>query len=141
MRAWRGYMESNARLMARLNRELQAAHGLTISEYQILVMLSEAPQRRMRMSELAEAVLSSRSRLTHQIGRMQQAGWVARERCTQDGRAVCAVMTDAGFALLEEAAPTHVAGVRRYLIDVMDDAEIATLGAIVTKMDQALEQQ
>jgi DNA-binding MarR family transcriptional regulator len=126
--SWRAYIAATTLLQERLSRELQAAHGLTISDYEILVRLSESPDRRLRMSGLAEHTLSSRSRLSHQIDRLEKAGLVERQACETDRRGANAVLTDVGFALLVEAAPTHVRGVREHLLDQLTDREFAALG-------------
>jgi DNA-binding MarR family transcriptional regulator len=128
--SWRAYLSASLLLQERLNRELQAAHDLTTTDYEILVRLSESPQRRLRMSELAEDVLSSRSRLSHQITRMAESGLVRREPCERDRRGFFAVLTEQGLDRLVAAAPTHVTGVRTHLLDQMSPAEFAELGRI-----------
>ena len=138
MRAWRGFIEGSQRLMEVLNRELQAGHGLSLADYRILVMLSESPDGSVRMSELADGVLSSRSRLTHQVRRMESEGLVVRSTCVDDGRGVLAVITDQGREKLTEAAPTHVRGVRSYLIDLLEPAELTGVAEVFGKVDAAL---
>jgi DNA-binding MarR family transcriptional regulator len=125
---WRAYITATTLLEEQLARELQAAHGLTMADYEILVRLSDSPTRRLRMSQLAERSLASRSRLSHQIDRMEKAGLVRREPCEEDRRGANAVLTDHGWKTLVEAAPTHVAGVREHLVDVLTDDEFAALG-------------
>ena len=125
---WRAYIAASELLSDRLSRELQASHGLTLADYEILVRLSEAPERRLRMSQLAEVTLSSRSRLSHQIDRMEKADLVRREACESDRRGANAVLTDHGWTVLVEAAPTHVAGVREHVVDLLSDKEFAALG-------------
>jgi DNA-binding MarR family transcriptional regulator len=127
-RAWRSYIRATILLQARLGRELQRAHGLTIADYEILVRLSESPGRRARMSELAELTQSSRSRLSHQITRMERAGLVSRQAYTEDRRGALAVMTDEGWQRLVDAAPTHVEGVRRHLVDQMSPEAFTEVG-------------
>ncbi len=124
-----------------LNRELQSEHGLSLAEYRILVMLSESPDGSLRMSDLADGVLSSRSRLTHQIRRMETEGMVERSQCVEDGRGVLAVVTDEGRRRLTAAAPTHVAGVRRYLVDLLTTSELKTVADVFTKVDTAVGQR
>ncbi len=124
---WRTYLLGSARLAERLDADLRN-FGLDLGEYEILVTLSEAPDRRVRMSELADSVHQSRSRLTHTIGRMENAALVDRASCPTDRRGVWAHLTDAGFELLEVAAQTHVEAVRRYFVDAMDEADYAALG-------------
>ena len=116
-RTWRTFMVAARLLFEQLDRELQKEAAVPGAYYEVLVRLSEAPDRRLRMSELADRSQSSRSRLSHTIARLEEAGWVNRERCPSDGRGSFAVLTDAGFAALEAAAPFHVEGVRTHLFD------------------------
>lgn len=138
MRAWRVYVDGSQRLMGVLNKDLQDAHDLTMAEYRILVMLSESPDGSRRMSELADGVLSSRSRLTHQIRRMEADGMVERNTCVDDGRGVLAVITNEGRRRLDEAAPTHVTSVRTHLVDLLTPKELSVLGDIFDKVDDAM---
>src|SRR5690348_11209865 len=115
MRAWRAYVIGTELLRQQLHRELQDAHDLTITDYEVLVQLSERPNHQLRMSDLAGRLASSKSRLSHQIARLEKAGLVRRRTCPDDARGVIAELTDAGMSTLEAAAPTHVAGVRRHL--------------------------
>ena len=126
---WRSYLAATTLLADRLSRELKAAHGITLADYEIFVRLSESEGRRMRMSHLADATLASRSRLSHQIDRLENAGLVVREPCEDDRRGANAVLTDAGYDLLVAAAPSHVAGVRQHLVDLLTDAQFAALGS------------
>jgi DNA-binding MarR family transcriptional regulator len=128
-RSWRAWIAASQLLNDRLNRELQEQHGLTMADYEILVRLSESPDRRMRMSELAEVTLSSRSRLSHQVDRMEKAGFVERQVCDDDRRGSFAAMTDHGWDTLVLAAPDHVDGVRRHLVDQLSASDFAALGA------------
>ncbi|MFC9786945.1 MarR family winged helix-turn-helix transcriptional regulator [Rhodococcus sp. NPDC127528] len=139
MRAWRGFIEGSQRLMEVLNRELQSRHRISLDDYRILVMLSESKEGAVRMSDLADGVLSSRSKLTHQVRRMEADGLVVRSTCVEDGRGVLAVITDGGRRRLAEAAPTHVGGVRRYLIDLLDDDELVGVATVFDKVDAALD--
>ena len=124
---WRAYLLGSARLAERLDADLRE-FGLDLGEYEILVTLSEAPERRARMSELADAVHQSRSRLTHTVSRMENAGLVDRASCPTDRRGVWAHLTDEGFRLLEVAAPTHVESVRRNFVEAMSEADYAAVG-------------
>jgi DNA-binding MarR family transcriptional regulator len=126
---WRAWLSASQLLNDRLSRELQETHGLTIADYEILVRLSEAHDRRLRMSDLAEQTLSSRSRLSHQIDRMEKAGLVDREVCENDRRGSFAVLTEPGWVALVDAAPDHVASVRAHLVDQLSDEDFAALGA------------
>ena len=124
---WRAWLHASARIEQYLDADLRS-FGLDLAEYEILVALSEAPGRQLRMSELAEAVHQSRSRLTHTVSRMETRGAVERLTCQADGRGVWAHLTDDGFALLERTAPHHVEGVRRILVDVVDPEDFRALG-------------
>ena len=124
---WRSYLLGSARLAERLDADLRE-FGLDLGEYEILVTLSEAPDRRVRMSELAEAVHQSRSRLTHTVSRMENAHLVERSSCPTDRRGVWAHLTGTGFELLEEAAPRHVEAVRRYFVEAMSEQDYAAVG-------------
>jgi DNA-binding MarR family transcriptional regulator len=137
-RHWRAWLAASILLNDRLSRDLQEQHGLTTADYEILVHLSEAPNRRLRMSELAERALSSRSRLSHQIDRMRRAGLVDRESCADDRRGAFAVLTDHGWNVLVASAPDHVEGVRRQLIDVLTPEEFAALGQACAKVADGL---
>jgi DNA-binding MarR family transcriptional regulator len=132
--AWRAYLEATTRVTDRLNDDLKRAFGLTLEDYEILVFLSEAPDRRMRMADLAGALLASRSRLTYRIDRLETAGLVARRPCPSDGRAIWAELTDAGHQRLVEAAPHHVRGVRAALIDHFTRPEWLHVGSILRRV-------
>lgn len=136
---WRAFLEASSILPERLSRELQESFGISIKDYEILVRLSETPERRIRMSELATLTLSSRSRLTHQIDRLEKAGYVWRGACAEDARGQWCHMSDKGWELLVQAAPTHVNGVRTHLVDVLTDAEFAALGKAMRKVVKHLE--
>jgi DNA-binding MarR family transcriptional regulator len=129
-RSWRAFLVGTTLLMDRLDRDLREQHRLSLPEYEILVRLSEADGGRMRMAQLADSVSHSRSRVTHTVSRMETAGLVARDACLSDGRGVEAVLTEHGRARLEDAAPTHVAGVRRMLVDLADDADFEAVGRV-----------
>jgi DNA-binding MarR family transcriptional regulator len=126
-RAWRAYMYSWMLLGDRLDRELTRATGISHAYYEILVQLSETEGRALRMSELAERCLSSRSRLSHAVSRLEERGWVRRQVCAEDGRGQLAVLTDAGFTALEQAAPVHVESVRTNLFDQLSPAQVAAM--------------
>lgn len=127
---WRNWLLAVARIDQYLDADLRR-HGLDLGEYEILVVLSEAPERQMRMSSLAELVHQSRSRLTHAVSRMERAGIVQRTSAEDDRRGVIANLTDAGFQLLEQAAPSHVAAVRRILVDACTPDDFAALGRVM----------
>lgn len=138
MRVWRSLLQASARLLDRLDDELLAAHEVSLPDYEVLVHLSEAPQRRRRMSELADRALMSRSRLTYRINRLEAAGLVVREACEDDRRGWFAVLTPVGQKLLEKAAPAHVAGVRRHLLDHIDRGELAPVADVLGRVAAAL---
>ena len=140
-RAWRAFLLGSTRLFEQLERDLREAHGLSLPEYEILVRLSEAPERSLRMAELASSVSHSRSRVTHTVSRLEAAGLVARSACLTDGRGVLATMTDEGYARLVAAAPTHVAGVRRYLVDVVDADDLEAAGRVFDAAARGLDPQ
>lgn len=124
---WRTYLLGSSRLAERLDADLRE-HGIDMGEYEILVVLEEAQDRRVRMSDLAESVHQSRSRLTHTIARMEKRNLVRRTLCPEDRRGVWAELTEAGFELLREAAPSHVACVRETFVEAMDPNDFAALG-------------
>ena len=126
-RIWRAYLLGSARLFERLDADLRDS-GLDLAEYEILVALEEVEGRRIRMSELAEAVHQSRSRLTHTIARMEKEGLVLRTTCPTDRRGVWAELTEAGLLLLQTAAPGHVDAVRRNFVEAMTPADYTALG-------------
>jgi DNA-binding MarR family transcriptional regulator len=130
-RVWRAFLGGTTVLMDRLDRDLRTQHGLSMPEYEILVRLSEASDRSIRMAELADAVSHSRSRVTHTIARLEREGIVTRGQCSDDGRGVSAVLTDHGFSVLEAAAHTHVRGVNDYLIENADPEDLAAMGRIM----------
>jgi DNA-binding MarR family transcriptional regulator len=136
---WRAFLAATHLLMDRLDRELQLAAGIPHAYYEILVRLSEAPARTMRMSDLAERCHSSRSRLSHAVNRLEENGWVRREAVAADRRGAVAVLTDAGLAALETAAPIHVEGVRRHVFDQLDAGQLEALGDISRRLYDHLE--
>ena len=133
-RAWRAFVAVSSVVMAELEHELEAAHGLSLGEYAVLVELSEAPDQRLRMSELAGHLHLSPSGLTRRLDLLVREGMVVRESCPSDRRAVYAVLTARGRERLEEAAPDHVAAVRRHLIDRMDDEQLAHLAEALERV-------
>ena len=124
---WRTYLLGSARITEVLDNDLRS-HGLDLGEYQILMCLEEAPDRSLRMSQLAERVHQSRSRLTHAISRLEGRGLVSRQRSQRDGRGVYATLTPEGFALLEKAAPSHVEAVRRIFVESVAPEDFSALG-------------
>jgi DNA-binding MarR family transcriptional regulator len=133
-RTWRAFLAATRLLFDQLDHELQRDAGMPHAYYEILVRLSEAPSRAMRMSELADRCQSSRSRLSHAVARLSERGWVRRESHPTDGRGWVAVLTDAGFDALAAAAPGHVAGVRAHLFDQLTPEQVAQLGEISERL-------
>src|SRR4051795_8337282 len=131
-RAWRGLVQMTSRLDARLNRELQQVSGLSLADYDVLVLLTEAPDGRLRVFELAEDLQWEQSRLSHHLARMQRRGLVAREECTTDRRGAFVVLTGAGRDAIEKAAPAHVATVRQLIFDGLSKEQVATLESFVS---------
>ena len=136
---WRSWLTATTVLREQLSRELHESHGLTITDYEILVRLSESDQKSIRMSDLAKLTLLSRSRLSHQIDRMETAGLVSRVVCPDDRRGQLAVLTSAGMKALVAAAPDHVEGVRKHFVDVLTDAEYKALGSAAKKIADHLD--
>ena len=129
-RVWRAYLAVSRKLFAAIDRQMQDESGIPQTYYIIMAMLSEAPGRSLRMSELADIVSSSPSRLSHAVDRLEERGWVRREDCPTDKRGQLAVLTDEGFAALAAAAPGHVEAVRGALFDALDPEQIRWLGTI-----------
>lgn len=125
---WRDYLVGTQRLADVLAHELEATSGLSSHEYEVLVRLSESPDRTLRMAQLADHLAHSRSRLTHTIRRMEQSGLVVRTACAEDARGVNCTMTDRGWEVLVAAAPGHVQSVRDHLVDVLTDDQFRALG-------------
>jgi DNA-binding MarR family transcriptional regulator len=125
---WRAFRDGTALLLDVLSRDLDDDSGLSLGEYEVLVRLSEAPARTLRMSELAGELAHSRSRLTHTIRRMESDGLVVRSPCVEDARGVNCTMTDAGWQRIVDAAPRHVESVRTNLVDVLTPDQLSALG-------------
>lgn len=136
---WRAWLTASKGLTDQLSRELQEKHGLTITDYEILVRLSESENNSIRMSDLATKTLLSRSRLSHQVDRMETAGLIQRQTCPDDRRGQLAVLTKVGVRALETAAPDHVNGVRAHLVDLLSDAEYQALGNAAKKITDHLD--
>jgi DNA-binding MarR family transcriptional regulator len=132
--SWRAFVESSWALHTRLEDELRATTGLSMSDYHVMVVLSEAPEHRARMGELASRLVFSPSRLTYQIGSMVKRGLVRKQACPDDGRGQEAVLTDAGMDALVAAAPLHLKTVRDSFIDHLDDEELAVIGRVFARI-------
>jgi DNA-binding MarR family transcriptional regulator len=128
--AWRAYLDMNAKLTAKLNREMQEQAGISIADFSVLVQLSEHVDGRMRVLELARALGWEKSRLSHQLSRMQQRGLVERANCNEDRRGAWIALTDRGQQTIDAAAPQHVEAVRKYVFDPLDTSQVGALDAI-----------
>lgn len=138
-RAWRAYIESSKVLFDALDRQLQRDADMPHAYYEILVTLSEVPDRSLRMSELADRTRSSRSRLSHAVARLEERGWVERVDCATDKRGQLAHLTDVGFDALAAAAPGHVEAVREHLVDRLTPDQIDQLRGIGEAIIAGLE--
>ena len=132
--AWRSFLRAHAQISRTLEAELVTAHDLPLASYDVLVQLSEAPDRGLRMTELAERVLLSRSGLTRLVDRLERDDLVKREACPSDARGTRAVLTDAGLARLRDAWPTHLHGVAEHVTGKLTPAEIDELGRLLGKL-------
>lgn len=132
--AWRGFLRVHAGLRGELDAELIAEHDLPLSSYEVLLFLNDSSDGRMRMSELADSVLLSRSGLTRLVDRLERVGLVVRQECDTDARGLETVITDEGRKRFAAARKTHLAGVRRRFLDLLDDDERATLASIWDRM-------
>jgi DNA-binding MarR family transcriptional regulator len=133
MKAWRQYIIASRRLLDALDEDL-SAHDLSMADYEVLAQLSDAPDRTMRMSELAEVAMISRSRLSHRIKVMEREGWVRREACPDDKRGSFAIMTPKGWKAIVAAAPDHVASVRSRFLDALDRDDQKALADIFDRV-------
>jgi DNA-binding MarR family transcriptional regulator len=127
--AWRGLLRVYASLVRALDAELDAEHGLPITSYEVLIHLADAPEGKMRMRDLADAALLSRSGLTRLVDRLERDGLIERASCPSDARGAFAVITEAGRRVLARARPAHRAGVRRRFLDHFDEDELVELAA------------
>ena len=136
--AWRGFLKMQAQLLARMNRSLAAESGISDGDYAVLVSLSEAPDSRVRAFEMARDMQWEKSRLSHQLTRMERRGLVQRAECPSDARGAFIVLTELGRSCIEAAAPRHVADVRRWFIDVLSPEQIDAMTGIVDTVLAAL---
>jgi len=128
--AWRTYLAASKAIGEAIDSQLQRDGDIPHIYYEILVRLSEAPDRQLRMSELADRSLSSRSRLSHAVARLEERGWVARRACPNDGRGMLAQLTDSGMSAIEDLAPGHVTAVRTQIFDRLTPEQVQQLRAI-----------
>jgi len=134
LKAWRTFLRAHATVVRALEAELLAEHDLPLASYDVLVQLSEAPARRLRMTELADRVLLSRSGLTRLADRLAREGLLTREPCPSDARGTLAVLTEQGLQRLRDAWPTHLRGVRQHVTSRLAADEIAQLGVLLDKL-------
>lgn len=139
--AWRALLEAHARVTEILERELRETEQLPLTWYDVLLQLNEAPERKLRMQELADTVLLSKSGLTRLVDRMEREGLVARTPCPDDRRGTFAELTPAGRQRLRDTAPTHLAGVKRHVIDLIDEDEADVLHTLLRRIADAAREQ
>ena len=139
MQAWLRLLRVVMLLPGALDRQLRQDAGLTHASYMVLACLSDAPDRSLRMSELARVTATSQSRLSHAVAALEQRGWVQRRPCPQDGRGLLATLTDRGVQVLVDTAPGHVEKVRSLVLDPLSAAEVAQLSAIAGRLVERLE--
>lgn len=135
LRAWRGMLRAHAALTKALDADLEAGHGIPLTSYEVLLHLAAAPEQRMRMSELADSVVLSRSGLTRLVDRMEREGLLARGSCQSDARGSFAILTDAGRAKLCAARGTHLAGIRARFLDRLSEHQQEVLAACWERVD------
>jgi DNA-binding MarR family transcriptional regulator len=136
---WRRWLRLNALLPGVLHRELQADAGLSLPDFDVLVQLTDSPEGRVRVSDLARGLHWERSRVSHHITRMERRGLVRREECRDDGRGAWVVLTEQGRAVIEQAAPAHVATVRRLVFDALTPQEAQVMAEVIEKVLARLE--
>ncbi|MDX6741301.1 MarR family winged helix-turn-helix transcriptional regulator [Actinocorallia sp. A-T 12471] len=139
-RAWRGLLELHAEVWTAVARDLQANAGLSLGDYAVLASLSEAPEHRQRVTELARAIQWERSRLSHQLSRMDKRGLVVRRECPEDARGAFAEITARGLEVIAAAAPEHVASVRRHMFDALTPEQVEALAGISASVVERLRQ-
>ena len=131
---WARFVRAHSALTRRLNADLVAQHGLTLSDYEVLLFLAQAPERAMRRVDLAERVLLTQSGITRLLDGLENAGLVEKRRCSVDGRVVYATLTDAGLARVREASRTHLAGVEELFTSRFDEEELETLSSLLARL-------
>lgn len=132
--AWRGMLQMHAQITQALDGQMRTEHGLSVSSYEVLMFLAEAPERRLRMAEIADQVLLSRSGLTRLVDRLVQLGYVTRCAAEDDGRGAYAELTDAGLQKFQAAQRTHREGVREFYLDHLSTTDTVVLGDIFTRL-------
>ncbi|AZM50442.1 MarR family transcriptional regulator [Streptomyces sp. WAC 06738] len=139
--AWESFIRMQEKLIGRLSRRVQADSGMSAADYTVLVKLTESGEGRMRFMDLTKLVEWEKSRMSHQVARMMKRGLVSKEDCPDDGRGAFIVATPAGYEAIEEAAPLHVAHVRRLFINALTEEELATLARISDRLLAHMEKQ
>jgi DNA-binding MarR family transcriptional regulator len=134
MAAWHALLRGHSTVVRKLEAELQAQHGLSLPAYEVLAHVSEAPERRLRMSDLTSCARLSPSGLTRLVDKLVREGLVERVRCPADARVVYASLTDRGLARLEEAYPTHLRGVHRHVVDRLDARQLDLIAAAMGRL-------
>ncbi|GAB95485.1 DNA-binding MarR family transcriptional regulator [Kineosphaera limosa] len=140
-RVWRAWLQVNGRLTAQMQRNMQADAGLSLPDFEVLVMLTDVESGSVRVSDLARGLQWERSRLSHHLTRMEKRGLVARAECVEDGRGAIVLLTPQGRTAIEAAAPAHVRTVRQLFIDRLDEADLAALNRITDKLLEGLPPQ
>lgn len=138
MDAWLAFIESHRRLFDQLDRELRSLHDLTFDDYDVLHRLSVADGGQLRMTELADRVVMPKSRITYRVDQLESRGLIRRNPCADDRRGIAATITEDGRRLLAESASTHVAGVRRYLLDLTSDEELEVIARVLGRVRDLL---
>lgn len=137
-KTWRAFLSANVQLLEKLDHELQQRSHLSLTDFEILSVLAESDEQRLRMSELAERVLVSRSRLTYRVDRLAEVDYVTREECEDDRRGLFAILTPTGAEALKAAAPGYHADVRTWFFEVIDLDELAVVERVMSRMDEKL---
>src|SRR5829696_6222509 len=132
--AWRGLLRVHASMLKALDAELEAAHGLPLTSYEVLIQLADAPEHRMRMCDLADSVLLSRSGMSRLVDRLERNGLICRAACSNDARGAFACITSKGLELIAEARPTHLAGIRRRFLAHLSEEERDQLGTLWARL-------
>ncbi|NUP27001.1 MAG: MarR family transcriptional regulator [Nocardia sp.] len=138
--AWRGYLRMHTQLVAHLHRQLQHDSGLSLSDFDVLVQLTDQSEPRMRVGELGQALQWEKSRLSHHLGRMQRRGLVLREDCPDDARGAFIVLTEQGRDAIEQAAPRHVETVREQVFDALTEDQVDALASIADRILEKLDE-
>ena len=134
LEAWRGLLRTHRDLVSRLDQELERDHGLPLTSYEVLMLLSDAPGGSLRMGDLASALLLSRSGLTRLVDRLERDGLVRRVPCPEDARGLLATITQKGEARLAKARPAHLAGVRRHFLDRLRSEDLRALSSAWSRL-------